>query len=167
MKLSKAFLSLLLIQFLSADVSLPEFKTISGTKISQKDLSGPWIVNVFFSSCGSVCPILMNNLKKISKEFPKLKIISISVDPKNDTAEALKEYRQKLNIDNDNWIFLLADLEKTKAFIGDQLKITTDKIPDLHSTRIVLLNDNQITEYFQGLDNDGIEKLRTKLKSLK
>ena len=166
MKFNRIIFGILISFVTLAEVSLPEFTTINNTKFSQKDLKGYWITNVFFSSCTGICPILMANIKKVSNKFPNIKIVSISVDPKRDTMETLKTYRKKLEIKNLNWLFLLSDLEKIKIFIGDQLKITTNNNPDLHSTRITLLKDNQIVEYYQGLDPQSLDKLEKKLASL-
>ena len=54
-----------------------------------------------------------NNLKIVDKEInsPDFGIISISIDPTNDTPEFLKNHRQKLGVTNPNWHFLTGDRE--------------------------------------------------------
>jgi protein SCO1/2 len=60
------------------------------------------VVNTFFTTCTSVCPPMNRNLEKVQEAFKDrmgkdLFIISISVDPVNDTPERLKEYAAKFH----------------------------------------------------------------------
>ncbi len=67
----------------------------------QRDLLGkPSIASFFFTSCPTICPKLMQQMKEVHKRFvgkeDKINFFSISVDPEQDTPEVLKNYMQNL-----------------------------------------------------------------------
>ena len=73
---------------------VPSFKLINQDQnfITNKDLIGfNYIVNFFFTSCPTICPSTTLNLIQLQKklkeyEIDNFKILSISVDPENDTS---------------------------------------------------------------------------------
>ena len=82
-------------------------------KISNKNYSGKvYVLEFFFSTCPSICPIMNKNMAEIDKMFSKDKnfaIASITINPENDTPEVLKEHAKKLGITSENWNFLTGD----------------------------------------------------------
>ena len=46
----------------------------------------------------------------------KVKYILVSIDPKVDTPEHLKKFAQESHMDDDQWVFLRSDEEKTREF---------------------------------------------------
>jgi protein SCO1/2 len=82
-------------------------------KISNKNYSGKvYVLEFFFSTCSSICPIMNKNMAEIDKMFSKDKnfaIASITINPENDTPEVLKEHAKKLGITSENWNFLTGD----------------------------------------------------------
>ena len=82
-------------------------------KISNKNYSGKvYVLEFFFSTCPSICPIMNKNMAEIDKMFSKDKnfaIASITINPENDTPEVLKEHAKKLEITSENWNFLTGD----------------------------------------------------------
>ena len=68
-------------------------------KISNKDMLGKvYVVEFFYARCPTICPVMNNNLKFVDKEInnPDFGIISISIDPTNDTPEFLKNHAKKI-----------------------------------------------------------------------
>jgi len=96
---------------------VPDFKFVNqnGDSISNKDYLGKvYVVEFFFTTCPSICPIMNENLVEVEKELGENKdfgIVSISIDPLHDTPEVLKQYAQDHGIDNTNWNFLTGDKE--------------------------------------------------------
>ncbi len=71
-----------------------------------------FLVEFFFSTCPSICPIMNKNMVDLQNHFenePNFGIASISIDPKNDTPEVLRKHADMLNITNPNWHFLTGD----------------------------------------------------------
>lgn len=71
-----------------------------------------YVVEFFFTTCPTICPIMNRNMIELQKEFygnPKFGIASISIDPEKDTVEQLKLYADNLGVKHYNWNFLRAD----------------------------------------------------------
>ena len=57
-----------------------------------------YVVEFFFSSCTTICPIMNRNMLQVSKEFASQEnfgIASISIDPSFDTPQVLKAYANR------------------------------------------------------------------------
>ena len=103
------------IELYGENKKVPDFQFVNqnGDSISNKDYLGKvYVVEFFFTTCPSICPIMNENLIEVEKELGKNKdfgIVSISIDPQHDTSEVLKEYAENHGIDNPNWNFLTGD----------------------------------------------------------
>lgn len=82
-------------------------------KISNADYAGKvYIVEFFFSTCPTICPIMNRNLIDIQNKFfgnPNFGIASISINPEFDTAKVLKDHAELLGVKSSNWHFLTGD----------------------------------------------------------
>ena len=72
----------------------------------------PVFVNFIFTSCTSVCPLLTATLAKVQTELLNRKeafrIVSISIDPEQDTPARLQAYAQRFRAQPE-WHFLTGD----------------------------------------------------------
>ena len=88
----------------------------AGDTVKLSDLRGKvWVVAEFFAVCPHCAVRNGKELREIYDEFkdyPDFHIVCISVDPKQDDAEKLKEYAAALGADSKNWWFLNAGDEK-------------------------------------------------------
>ena len=93
-----------------------EFVNQNGDTISNEDYKGKvYLVEFFFTTCPTICPIMNENLVDIQKELKgeeDFGIASFSIDPAHDTPEVLAEYAKKYNIDSSNWNLMTGDREK-------------------------------------------------------
>ena len=93
----------------------PEFSLTdqNGKIITNKDYLGKvYVVEFFFSTCPSICPIMNQNMLLIEEEFGKNKnfgIASFTINPTTDTPEVLKEHAKQLGVTSPNWHFLTGD----------------------------------------------------------
>jgi len=91
---------------------VPDFSFINqdGKTITNKDFEGKvYVVEFFFTTCPSICPIMTDEMLKIQKAFygnPNFGIASISITPDTDTPEVLKKYAKKHQITLKNWQLL-------------------------------------------------------------
>jgi len=158
-------------------MKVPDFELTdqNNKKITNKDMLGKvYLVEFFFSKCPTICPVMNTNMKAIQNQVndPDFGIISISIDPENDTPEALKEHAQKIGAKSPDWHFLTGD----RGYIGklaDQFNIYVgDKEDDAeslnHSGMIALVDqegnircrynkDNMPILYYSGLNYDDPE----------
>jgi protein SCO1/2 len=69
-----------------------------GTLLNSKKVT---MVDFFYTTCPTVCPVvtavLFNFQNKIGPESDRVQLVSISIDPENDTPERVKEYLKRYN----------------------------------------------------------------------
>ena len=95
-------------------MNVPQFEFLNqeNQKISNKTMLGKvYVVEFFFTNCPTICPVMNQNLKEIEQNISSsdFGVISITIDPKRDTPEALKTHKSQLKIENPNWHFLTGD----------------------------------------------------------
>ena len=145
-------------------VQVPSFKLLNqdGEYVSNFDLMGyNYIVNFFFTSCPTICPTTTLNLIELQKKInaygvENFKIISISVDPENDTPLKMKEYAQSMNIDLSNWSFLTGPEQEIYDIVtsGFSLAVGKDDLAPggvFHSPSITIVDKH-------GYIRTGIDK---------
>lgn len=86
--------------------------------ISNEDFLGKvHVIEFFFTTCPTICPIMNTNMKRLEKAFGDRNdfgIASFTIDPKKDTPEQLKRYAENLGVFSQNWHFLTG--ESTKIY---------------------------------------------------
>ena len=136
----------------------PDFGFVNqdGDTITQADLEGKiYLVDFFFTSCPSICPVMTANLMKIENRFDhydEFKILSHTVDPQRDTQARLKEYAEARSISSEDWHFLTGEKDSLYAVAYDYLSsaMEDESAPGgfLH------------TEYFVLVDKEGYLRSR-------
>ncbi|MCG2794256.1 MAG: SCO family protein [Weeksellaceae bacterium] len=151
-------------------------------KISNKDMLGKvYLVEFFYSRCPTICPVMNSNMKYIEEtiDSPNFGIISISIDPTNDTPEILKKHARMLGAKSTNWHFLTGEREYINQ-LADQFNIyvgdSEDKSESLNHSGMIALVDkkgnlrsrfdenNSPILYYSGLNYDDPEGKMTSLK---
>lgn len=87
-----------------------QFTNQEGKTINNKTYEGKvFVVEFFFSTCPSICPIMNQKMLTIQDAFfgnPEFGIASISITPEIDTPEVLQEYAKNMGITHKNWHLL-------------------------------------------------------------
>lgn len=105
----------------------PDFGFLNQDSLTftSKDLEGKiYVVDFFFTSCPSICPIMTANMLKLQKRFSSFEdfeIVSFTVDPKRDTPERLREYADQRMINTEKWNFLTGEQDSLYAVAYDYL----------------------------------------------
>lgn len=132
---------------------VPEFELINqeGEIITNEDMLGQvYVVEFFFRNCPTICPIMNANLQKVMYEIndDNFSVIGISIDPKRDSVEALKDYKNQLKIENPNWYFTTKDRdyifnlsEKFNIFVEEDYSNSGGLE---HSGKVALVDKNGI-----------------------
>lgn len=153
------------------------FTDQDGKPISAQDLDGKiHVANFFFTSCGSICPAMTNNLKVASEHFGKdsdVVFLSFSVTPWIDSVQTLAAYKRHNGITNPNWHFLTGDkgaiyqLARTSYFAEEELGFTRDSAEFLHTEHILLVDKTRrIRGIYNGTLKPDIENLITDIERL-
>ncbi len=100
------------------------FTNQDGKTITNKDYEGKvYVVEFFFTTCPTICPIMNQKMLTIQKEFfgnPDFGIASISITPEIDTPKVLKEYAQRLGITHNHWHLLTGQSEEVVYALSNQ-----------------------------------------------
>lgn len=94
-----------------------EFINQNGKTITNETYFGKvYVVEFFFTTCPTVCPLMNEQMLLIQQEFLKnsnVGFASISITPKIDTQEILKNYAISNGITHKNWHLLSGKSEET------------------------------------------------------
>lgn len=153
----------------------PDFELIdqNNRTITQADLRGNvYVAMVFFASCPGVCPAMNAKLLEMQKAvpLPDVKIVSISLDPKNDKPEMLKGYAEGLGADQSRWYFLTGEQDAifatAKAF-GLAAAPAEPGGMITHTQKVLLIDrQNRVRGVYDSLDADAMKKLAEDAKKL-
>jgi protein SCO1/2 len=155
-------------------------------KVSNKTYLGKvYVVEFFFTTCPSICPIMNRNMIDIQNKFfgnPNFGIASISIDPEHDTPKVMKEHAKILGVKSSNWHLLTGDKDYifNIANKGFNLYAGEDKNVNggfEHSGFFALIDKkgnircrkdkfgNPIL-YYDGLDKKGVKAITEDIKKL-
>ncbi|NOU12854.1 MAG: SCO family protein [Methylococcaceae bacterium] len=103
--------------------------------LKELDDGRPVIMNFIFASCSAICPMLSHVFSKVQtnlgKDSEKVHMVSISIDPENDTPAKLTEYAKKFGA-GPNWNYYtgtvgssIAIQKAFSAYRGDKMNHTS------------------------------------------
>lgn len=145
-----------------------------------------YVVEFFFTTCPSICPIMNRNMLKLEKEFGQREdfgIASFSIDPEHDRPMVLKKYAEDYGMTSLNWHLLTTNNREAVYELSNKgLNIFTEINPDVaggfeHQGYFALIdkkgyirsrkdqNGNPIV-YYQGTESDQIELLKEDIQKL-
>jgi protein SCO1/2 len=149
------------------------FKNQNGEIITQSDVDGKvYVAEYFFTTCGSICPIMNQQMQRIQKVYlrePDLKILSFTVNPAIDTVEQMKRYALQHQANDDQWYFLtgkkedLYGLARKSYFVLKPAE--AENLGDaggdfIHTNNFVLVDrERRIRGYYDGTSTAGVDSL--------
>jgi cytochrome oxidase Cu insertion factor (SCO1/SenC/PrrC family) len=95
--------------------TVPAFSLMerSGRRVTPADLQGKiWIANFIYTHCTETCPLQTAKMAQLQADLTAetdIRLISITVDPVQDTPEVLAEYAARFGADRDRWLFLTGE----------------------------------------------------------
>lgn len=98
----------------------------------------PRLLTFFYSSCPTVCPVLISTMRNVQTHSlnngygDAVVFYPLTFDPARDDAETLRQYAERMNVDADagNWHFLRPQSEdRAKTVIQDQFGVAFEKQP--------------------------------------
>ena len=138
---------------------VPAFKFINqnGEIISDIDYLGKvYIVEFFFTTCTTICPIMNSNLVHIQNSFtafPEFGIASFSINPEYDTVEILSQYAKDNGIVNPNWNLMTGDRNDIYKLANDGFRLYT-------ATSSEFVDGFEHSGYFALVDKQGYIRSR-------
>lgn len=166
----------------------PEFSLTNqdGKTITNNDYLGKvYVLEFFFTTCPTICPVMNQNMLTIQNEFfgnKNFGIASITIDPKQDTPEVLKKHAEELGVKSANWHFLTGDKDSIYAVANKGFNLYVGQNSQAsggfeHSGMFALVDKkgnircrtdelgNPIM-YYDGIEAAGIKAIMTDIKIL-
>lgn len=119
--------------------------------ITDKDYLGKvYVVEFFFTSCPTICPLMNKNLVGIQDEFKDMEdfgVASFTIDPDHDTPSVLKKYAEDNGITDMDWHLLTGDRERIYDLANNGFNLLASEVPDApggfeHSGMFALVDKN-------------------------
>jgi cytochrome oxidase Cu insertion factor (SCO1/SenC/PrrC family) len=136
---------------------LPNFELIdqSGKAFRLRDLSDGFVlVGFIFTTCGNpkACPLTTQKMHEVQQLWSatdkakiggrKLYLLTLTIDPENDTPEVLASYGALLRKDFDDWIFATGPEELMETALPNMFGVLAkadDKGEIAHTVKVALL----------------------------
>ena len=144
--------------------------------ITDKDLKGRiYVADFFFTHCPTICPVMTRQMKRLvenTSDIDELVFLSHTIDPKRDTLERLRAYREIMDISADNWHFLRGTMEYTYDIGKHGYLINADEDEEadggyLHSEHFVLVDrEGHIRGMYEGTDPERVDQLEKDIRKL-
>jgi len=162
---------------------VPHFRLTDqeGKPFGLDDLKGKvWIANFMFSRCSATCPGQAAKLGEVARALGKtpevarnVRLISFSVDSKNDTPEVLKGYAENQGAPSEMWRFLSGTGEEVAKLSREGFQLGAAGPADaegafVHSDRFVLVDaEGLIRGYFRPTaEPEDMERLLAEVRRL-
>ena len=131
------------------------------------------IVDFFFVSCGSICPIMTKNLKRVHDFYKKnhnVLILSHTVWPEMDSVSVLNNYANEHDANYETWRFLTGNKKELYRLarkdymvvpaINDPTSQHGSEADFIHTENVVLIDKKKrIRGYYDGTDENAMKKL--------
>lgn len=151
-----------------------------GETISEKTVAGKiYVVDYFFTTCGSICPIMTGQMKRVQTTFineADFLILSHTVWPEVDTVEQMLGYAQEKGVIKGKWHLLtgnkdkLYELARKSYFVlkpAEAEDVGDGNSDFIHTNNFVLVDrQRRIRGYYDGTDSLEVEKLIDDIKIL-
>ena len=139
-------------------------KDATGQRFHSDQLRGKvWIASFFFTTCSDICPVISKNMAALSRSFEKVKgvvLVSITVNPEQDSPQALTLYAKKYRGDRKNWYFLTGSRGAITEVVVDSFKVGDIKEPVFHSVSFPLVDTKGfIRGYYDGTKQEEVDRL--------
>ncbi|MES2863256.1 MAG: SCO family protein [Bacteroidota bacterium] len=140
------------------------FTNQNGKQVTNKDYEGKiYVVDFFFTTCQTICPKMTDNMVWLQdkiKDNPKVKLLSHSVFPDEDTVEVLKKYAKEKGVIDSKWNLVTGSQNEIyKIARQSYLVVKTGKPEELydmvHTENFVLIDQKgRIRGFYNGLNID-------------
>ncbi len=159
---------------------VPPFRlsTPERAAFGSEDLRGTvYVASFFFTRCPSICSVLMNAMAQLQqrlKGVEGVRLVSVTVDPANDTPESLAEYAETLGVDAARWTLLTGERERIRELLvagfrvamGEEEVVGENLIDIAHSGKLVLVDQKGRIRGFYDYNQAGVNAVFRDSRSL-
>lgn len=145
------------------------FTNQNGKTVTQKDYEGKiYVADFFFTTCGSICPIMTTNMIDVQKAFadnPKVMILSHTVTPEIDSVPVLKKYALEKGVIDSKWNLVTGDKKDIysmarKSYLAVKLGKPEELYDMVHTENFVLVDaERRVRGFYDGTKKEDVQKL--------
>ena len=159
---------------------IPDFTLTNqnGKTITQKDYENKiYVADFFFTTCGTICPIMTSNMKKVQRAIlldNDIKLLSHTVMPEIDTVAQLKRYAREKGVIDSKWNLVtgskkdIYNLARKSYLVAKYDPTKEDGYGIVHTENFVLVDKKKrIRGRYDGTDDEDIERLLGDIEILK
>ena len=135
---------------------VPRFQLVDerGDRFTTESLLGHVsVVDFIFTHCTSSCPRLTARMaelqESVRRDQPRVRLVSFSVDPENDTPPVLASYAAKAGADPARWTFVTGPVDEIEKAVELGFKVSAAKVAKgaadydvIHGEWFVLVDQN-------------------------
>ncbi len=159
------------VQYISKYHTVGDFSFINqnGKTITQKEYEGKiYVADFFFTTCGSICPIMTTNLVLVQKAIvnnPKVMLLSHTVFPETDSVPVLKAYALRNGVIDSKWNLVTGDKKEIysmarKSYLAVKLGKPNELYDMVHTENFVLVDaKRRVRGFYDGTKKEDIERL--------
>ncbi len=141
----------------------------NGDTITQNNYKDKiYIADFFFTRCGTICPIMTNNIAKLQEEFinnDDVMFLSLSVTPEMDSVQVLKEYAINKGVIDRKWNVATGSKKHIYNLARKSYFAVVEQgdggLQDfIHTPNFILVDkDKQIRGIYDGTKDDNVEQI--------
>ncbi|HET7003412.1 MAG TPA: SCO family protein [Puia sp.] len=145
-----------------------------GLRVTEKSVRNKvTVVEYFFTSCPSICPVMNANLTDVYEKFkanPGFMILSHTVDPERDSVAVLKKYSGRFHAESPGWQFLTGSKDSLyQSASKDYLLAVEDSSNSnfIHTQYVALLDKKrQIRGFYDFTNKENVGKMSEAIREL-
>ncbi|MBD3166214.1 hypothetical protein GF324_06430 [bacterium] len=150
------------------EVPAYKFTDQFGESFGTADYKGRVSIHSFqFSHCEGVCPVMSGHLVNVWQQYRDddgWQIVTVSVDPKRDTPDVLRDYIDQFPIPQERWHYLRGPINEVVELSEKGFYLPAENLPMGHSAKFVLVDrTGKIRGYFNSQDLEGPQLLKEAL----
>ena len=158
-------------QYISRNHTIADFSFVNqnGKVITQKEYEGKiYVADFFFTTCGSICPIMTDNMVDVQKAFinnPDVMILSHTVMPDIDSVSVLKKYAIEHKVSDGKWNLVTGDKRKIyeiarKSYLAVKLGKPEELYDMVHTENFVLVDkERRVRGFYDGTKKEEVQRL--------
>ncbi|MFY8097429.1 MAG: SCO family protein [Flavobacterium sp.] len=170
------------VQHIGYKHTIAPFKFINqnGKVITNKDYKGKiYVADFFFTTCQTICPKMTTNMTWLQdqiKNNPKVKLLSHTVFPDEDTVEVLKRYAKERGVIDSKWNLVTGKKEEIYKIARQSYLVVKTGKPDelydmVHTENFVLVDQKgRIRGFYDGTlldeEKEGVKNVKQLLEDI-
>ncbi|MGB0897060.1 MAG: SCO family protein [Flavobacteriaceae bacterium] len=150
----------------------------NGDTITQETYNNKiYVADFFFTTCGTICPIMTTNMKKIQQAIlldDEVMLLSHTVTPEIDTVAQLKRYAIEKGVLSHKWNLVtgpkkdIYNLARKSYLVAKYDPTKDDAYGMVHTENFVLVDKKKrIRGLYDGTNDDDIDRLLNDISILK